>query len=354
MQILIDTKINKKGIKKDAGWKYKKKLSLYLSESFRRLEQYGKAYRISICGNWLEFKRYEDLSLKLHMADFCRERLCPMCAWRRSRKVFGQVSKIMDYMTEKHDYDYIFLTFTVRNMLGKDLSDALDVLLKAFSDMTRRKEFKKLSKGWFRSLEITHNWGKSDYHPHIHMIVAVNKNYFARGPKTVYMSHKAWMNLWRSCAGLDYDPWVDVRKIRSDDKRGYGSYGGAIAEVAKYTVKGSDYVVDLDKQAKEMGFYGEGGKGFEQVKLWLEGLTDDVVSVLDAALKGRRLISFGGKLKEVHKLLNLADPVEGDLVNTDGDDDMREDLKYIIERYNWHVGYGDYVLDEIIMDVTGK
>jgi plasmid rolling circle replication initiator protein Rep len=73
-------------------------------------------------------------------------------------------------------------------------------------------------------------------------------------------------------------------------------------------------------------------------------MTDKVAGVLDVALKGRRLIGFGGRMAEKHKELNLDDPEKGDLINIDGADEMHEGLENMIMRYFWNAGVGNYVL----------
>ena len=63
--------------------------SILLSESFYRLGETKKAERIRECGSYLQFAhdidQYGEISLtgKLNYANFCRERLCPMCSWRK-------------------------------------------------------------------------------------------------------------------------------------------------------------------------------------------------------------------------------------------------------------------------------
>lgn len=322
---------DRKNGKKPANWRKHKKNSLLLGESYRRLTDVNKAFRVTTCGSYLEFKRHNDGTLKLHDANFCKVRLCPMCAWRRSIKVYGQTSKIMDYLEESKEYRYIFVTLTVKNVSGEELSSELDKLFAAYKKMTERREFKRVSKGWFRCLEVTHNWETNEYHPHIHVIITVNKSYFS---SQNYLSHDAWMALWRSCAGLDYDPWVDVRTVKPDpDSSGEEiKHKKAVSEVAKYTVKASDFIVEVPAGATE------------KVKQYLHSQMDEVVDVLDKALAGRRLVAYGGLMREVHKKLNLDEPTEGDLINTDNDEQIRPDLGYVIERYEWHIGYGNYVL----------
>ena len=44
------------------------------------------------------------------------------------------------------------------------------------------------------------------------------------------------------------------------------------------------------------------------------------LSDLEEGLHRKRLISYGGLLKEIHKKLNLDDTEEGDLIHTDDDE----------------------------------
>jgi plasmid rolling circle replication initiator protein Rep len=289
-----------------------------MAESFVRLGLIEKAVRIKNCGTYLEFKLFENGSSKLISANFCKVRLCSMCAWRRSMKVFGQVSRIMDHVQANHNYRFIFLTLTQKNVPGDKLSEELDRMFAGFKRLTELKIFKSVSKGFFRSLEVTHNWKRDDYHPHIHMVIAVNKSYFT--DKT-YISQKRWIEIWRNCMGLDYDPSVDVRTVKpdpNDQEQKKISVKKAIAEVAKYSVKSDDYIHEKDT-AK----------------------TDAAVLTLDAALANRRLFAFGGKMREIHKKLNLDAPIDGNLTETH--DEIRPDLTFVIVKYKWHGGFLKYV-----------
>lgn len=245
-----------------------------------------------------------------------------MCSWRRSLKIFGQVSRVMDHVEENYNYKYIFLTLTVKNCYGADLGDTLYLMTKAFNKMNQRKAFKQVVKGYFRSLEITYNKEEDKYHPHFHMILAVNDSYFT--DSRYYLSQKDWTNLWKDCLKIDYTPIVDVRRIREDNNKGFGK---AVAETAKYTVKAEDFLIRDEKGNIQ------------------ENLTDEVVQTLDYALHRKRLTAFGFKFKEIHKELNLDDSEDGDLTNTDNEE-LREDLTNIILRYQWNIGIKNYVLVE--------
>jgi plasmid rolling circle replication initiator protein Rep len=314
LQFLKDK--DKKGNKRP--WSEKKAKTLGLAESYERLGM-KKAYRVKDCGSYLQFKKYSDGTLKLNGANFCKVRLCPMCAWRRELKVFAQTSKVMTRALEVKDYRFIFLTLTCKNVDGAELPSLLDLLFHSFKKLSERKQVNQSVKGWFRALEVTHNLNEASkdydtYHPHFHVILMVNKSYFNKAE--LYISQEKWTSLWKQSLKADYTPVVDVRAFKTRTKR---QISKSLAETAKYTVKDNDYIVEDNEE-----------------------LTDSAVMILDKALANRRLVAFGGELKKIHKELNLDDAEEGDLINTGADEELREDLNYVIEHYRWHIGYKQY------------
>ncbi len=72
-------------------------------------------------------------------------------------------------------------------------------------------------------------------------------------------------------------------------------------------------------------------------------LQDSAVKILDGALYNRRLISFRGEFAKIKQLLKLDDAIDGDLINCDGQEEIRNDLDFVIERYSWHIGYNQYI-----------
>jgi len=315
LEVLSDR--DKKG--KERPWKDKKTKTLLLAESYTRLG-IKKAYRVLDCGSYLEFKRFlSSGEFKLNGANFCKVRLCPMCSWRRELKIFAQTSKVMDKALEIKEYRFIFLTLTCRNVDGEELSSTLDKLFHAFKKLSERKIVKKSIVGWFRALEVTHNLDKASkdydtYHPHFHIILMVNKSYF--NMPELYISQEKWTSLWKESLQIDYTPIVDVRAFKTRTKK---QISKSIAETAKYTVKDNDYLVLDDEE-----------------------MTDSAVMVLDSALANRRLVAYGGELKKIHKSLNLDDVEDGDLINTGNDEEIREDIDYVLEHYRWHIGYKQY------------
>ncbi|MGU9141323.1 protein rep [Clostridium perfringens] len=308
LEKLVDK--NKNG--KEIDWEGKKLKNLELAESYKRLGL-KKAYRVEECGTLLSFKIIDEDLKKLFKANFCKDRLCPMCTWRRSMKIFGQVSKVMDRALEDKEYRFLFLTLTVRNCTGEELSNEIDRMFNSLKLLFQRKEVKKIVIGFFRGLEVTYNEEYDTYHPHFHIILMVNKSYFKKSDK--YLTQKDWTNLWKDCLKVDYTPIVNVKAFKTASKE---QTRKSICEVAKYTVKDNDYL-------------------FEDIEM-----TDNTVAILNNALKSRRLIAFGKKFRKIHKELNLDDAEKGDLINTDVDDTIRPEIEEIIENYKWNFGVKQY------------
>lgn len=338
-KMIILQDVDKKG--NDKNWRGKKIGAWHLHRSYQRLEYFSKSARVFSCASYLDYKRDENNEMKFFRSNFCKDPLCPMCASRRSDKLYAQVSRIVSHIDKEETWRYVFLTLTVRNVPGEKLSTQLDEMFLGFNLLTKSKEFKKISKGWTRSLEVTHNWTEDTYHPHIHIAIAVDKEYFSEYKN--YLNHDQWMKLWRDCMLLDYDPWVYVKKVRKDrepKEKETISYVGAISEITKYTSKSDNYIVkwkDRDFFEKETGIKLENAKQCEE-------MTDKAVATLSSALYHRRLISFGGRLRQLHKLLNLAKTKEDNL-NTE---DEETTGNYVIERYKWQVKIKNYVYDRVI------
>src|SRR5699024_6595813 len=85
----------------------------------------------------------------------------------------------------------------------------------------------------------------------------------------------------------------------------------AIDETAKYPVKDTDFRTDDEERN-------------------LQRLAD-----LEEGLYRKRLISYGGVLKEIHKELNLDEAEEGDLIHTEDEEKEDEVVFSIIAMWNW-------------------
>lgn len=302
---------DKKKSGKIQPWSAKKVRNLVLAFCYDRLGYEDRAKRAKMCASHLVFREFEDGTKKLHNANFCQLRLCPTCAWRRTKKIFAHTSRIMDAMEADKQYGYVMLTLTIPSVAGESLSKAMDDLMMGWNRLCKYKRFEGAVKGWYRGLEITHNTDRSSksfdtYHPHFHCILAVNKTYFKNAE---YVPHDEWLAMWQKAMRMPEITQVNVERIK-------GNTAKAVAETAKYTVKDTDYIVDGNEE-----------------------LTDEAVSVLDSAMAKRRLVAFGGRMKEYHKKLNLDDEVDGDLVNVGDDEITADELGYKLVTYVWGVGF---------------
>lgn len=286
----------------------------------------GRADRVENCGTLLEFRLTEQ-EKRLHKGNFCKDRFCPMCNWRRTLKVFGQVSQIMNVLEAK-SYRFLFLTLTVRNCSGDDFKKTVDMMYDGWRTLyhdyfRKNKTLKAVICGTFRSLEVTINKKKGEFHPHFHVILAVKPEYFHKA----YVKQEQWAEMWRACCGLDYKPIVDIRTVkpRQDKETGEMSVAGAVAEVSKYAAKDADYL-GLDDD------------GRDSQQLDLLGLDRTYyLRVLALGLKGRRLVDMTGCFREVKSQLGLDDTENGDFVHVEKEE-IREDVAYLIVKYQWRNG----------------
>lgn len=327
--VSIDSQVSDIGKEIENRFSPKKQQSDYLSLVYQYLEMFRRSERVANCGSWLEFGIFPDKN-RLIFANFCKDRLCPMCNWRRSLKLFGQVSAVMDVL-EKQGFQFLFLTLTIKNCSASDLPKTIDVLLKGFKRLFNdNRRIRKSIKGFFRSLEITKNKKTGEYHPHLHCILAVSPSYFKKSSE--YIKQSEWTEIWQNCIDVDYNPIIDIRRVKPKNSpvsdalelknfKGDKGFSSAIAEVAKYSVKGSDFLNydDLEQSA-------------------------DTVSDFLKALTFRRLVSFTGVFSKVRKELNFDDAEQGDLVQTDIEN-IRSDVAIAIVRYGYKNGC--YTLDNI-------
>ena len=277
---------------KDRKWRERKLQSIELAE---RLEELGlKGFeRVYQCAEVLKFHKQDDGTLKLHQAWFCKNRQCPLCNWRRAMKFSAQISKVIDKAIQrKPKAKFLFLTLTIKNCGGEELDKEIKKMHKRFRNLMQYTKVKKNLLGFVRATEISYNDALGNYHPHIHVLLMVRPSYF--DGKENYISHEEWVKLWQKAMQLDYEPSVDIRKVY--DRKGKGIIS-AIQETAKYPVKPLN--IDIDDENELL----------------------QVTYDLYHGLKRKRLLSFGGLFKEIKNELGLDDIEDGDLVNTDGEEE---------------------------------
>lgn len=225
------------------------------------------------CGSFMEFIETVDKEKKKMVHGmFCKNRFCPVCAYRKARKDSYMLSIMMEAIQAEKGYEYIFMTLTTPNVPADKLSEEIDRFNKALSKLFRRKRVMTSIKGYVRKLEITYNKSRNDYNPHFHLIMAVNKSYFT--DKRYYIAQAEWLDMWRDVTGLDGINEDGTDEICSLDVRKVNGYRQekAVSEIAKYSAK--DF---------EMTY------------------SQDVFDTFYFAMKGRQLMTFNGVFKEYRK-----------------------------------------------------
>jgi plasmid rolling circle replication initiator protein Rep len=247
-------------------------MSHYSGSEFERY-----AERIALCSQLLEFDLQaadsDGIKLQLRSARFCRVRHCPVCQWRRSLMWKAKAYQILPKVIEKYPtHRWLFMTLTQKNIHITELRETLTEMNKSFKRMVGRKRFPGI--GWLRATEVTKGKYKTA-HPHFHCLLMVRPSYFSHN----YIKQSEWVELWRDCLRLDYNPIIDIRAVKKELDPSV-----LIPELLKYCTKESDMVADRE---------------------WFLALTQQ--------LHNMRAISTGGVLKEYLRELELLESVDTDL-----------------------------------------
>lgn len=224
--------------------------------------------RCGECGSFILFKATKKLDkYKIHNANFCKNRFCPMCAKRKSLKDTLALTCMSQYIESVKKRRFIFLTLTVPNVVADELEEKIKEMNQGFHKLTRREKFKTAVQGYVKKLEVTFNKKENTYHPHFHVLLSVDKNYFTNSKK--YLKHSEWLDEWRAVMGDESITQVDIRTFRKKTEKPYS----AVNELTKYIAKDSNYLI-----------------------------SEDVFIVFYKSLTKKRMFTFGGDFKEARDL----------------------------------------------------
>ena len=214
----------------------KKQRNQVFQKFIKRHVKEGQMDLIKGCNTFLSFVADKTLEKqKLYKSNLCKNRFCPVCAWRKARKDALGLSLMMQYIKQQENKEFIFLTLTTPNVISGELENEIKRYNNAFRKLIKRKKVGSVIKGYVRKLEITYNKKRDDYNPHFHVLIAVNKSYFT--DKRYYISQKEWLELWRDVTGISEITQVQVQKIRQNNNK-------ELYEMAKYSGKDSDYLIN--------------------------------------------------------------------------------------------------------------
>lgn len=325
--------LNKKEKRKFNFLDYKIKTN-QLEKIFISLKDYTKAEQLHNCSTYLEFLFNQTKNdLKLKKINSCKYRLCFVCNWRKSLKIYSFMRQAYSYI-ENNDKKarFLFLTLTNKNCSLEDLPKTVDEILKSFTKFRKRKELQFL-KGIVRSLEITidrelkiskemfikkreyylrNGLNIGDINPnylmcnvHIHSILHTNYNDYTRYGGN-WLSQEKLTELWKKSLNVDYIPIIDIRAFKHKKN---AEKGHEFAEMSKYTVKSADILKSIDNISE-----------FENDK--------KVVYWLNVALKNRRLFDMSGSFREIKQKLKFNEKHFEDYIEFD-----ENDIIYLLNYY---------------------
>ena len=270
----------------------------------------SKLQKVNDCAMLLKFITNESRSVfSLVGGSFCNDRMCPVCSWRKARKTAVVLLELMEYARVKMNKEFIFLTLTAPNIRAEEVSSEIDSYNQAFKRLSETKAFKNISLGYIRKLEITYNSEDNTYHPHFHIIIAVNKSYF----KKTYITKANWLKMWQKAKRDEKITQVDIRKIRMRSIK-------EIFEIATYSTKQKQLYSDFE-----------------------------IFKVFRNAFRNRRIIAYNGLFRELKKLRDDGLLVVDDLENLNG-------LKESADReiyYKWCADmkqYNEFIENELSED----
>lgn len=278
-------------------WTEKKKLAKEVAKKLRSIGETARAARMECCSEVIAGRICSDCGqMMVDYANLCRDRFCPICKWRLAMQRFANMLTIVTGLRQAYpEAEWQFVTLTAKNCPPAQLNTMLDEMSRCWNNITTTKRFKETVAGWAKSVEITYNSRTGELHPHYHIIMMYHEGQAC----TEYVIRR-WLKGVRlttselaQCA--ERIEWtvsdtVEVGGQMWEDEVDKAAID-AILETFKYATKDSD-VLQLPTQAF-----------FYVTKL----------------LANRRLVSFGGLIKEYAKACEVDKKMDD--VTSDEDDE---------------------------------
>jgi plasmid rolling circle replication initiator protein Rep len=240
------------------------------------IEEYSKKHltekghkALCECWDWVEFATDRELENKrVYNVISCKKRVCAICSSRDAFKTAGKISVIVDFLSHEYNQDFLFVTCSRPNVKAEDLDGEGEHINKSIKRLMQIDAIESVVNGCLRKIEYTYNaekkitadmWhGKKryrnkpmaeyfskqglkigddnpnydTYHLHIHMLWAVDKQYFK---SRSYIKHEKFVKLWQRSCRSETPPHFHIKRYRKP-KEGSSD----IHEIAKYATKVDD------------------------------------------------------------------------------------------------------------------
>lgn len=297
-------------------WEEHKVLNSLVAERLFAIGEKGRSERMRDCAKVIQYKHCQACdSWHVGYANLCRDRLCPVCNWRLSVQRYGEMRRVLDGIClTREALHWTFLTLTVPNVPCDKLSGMLAIMAKTWNRMTAQRWYQPKILGWARSVEVTYNTETGTFHPHYHVILCWDGTQF--NYKDGARMEAEWMRLLQregvyASVSAQSNKTIYARYTMDGDEP--NPIMDSVLETFKYAVKASD-TCSMPLEAFRCLVYG---------------------------LKGKRLVSSGGIIKDVaHELAAEFEQVkQGDVMvcSKCGSPELEECI------YRWAKGVNKFV-----------
>jgi hypothetical protein len=209
--------------------------------------------KIKNCANYLKFGKDYQGNYRLIEARFCRNRLCPLCSWRRRLALGARFLQNWYKFSKDKNLKFLFLTLTTQSCSPAGLADHIKKMQNAYIKLiggysNKRfivNKYNRFIRGSIRAFEVTrsesiyledHTWAfRESCHPHIHSILAVDSSYDKFSDSYLFHNNltcnidqvctdkinnnPGWVSLWYYCLGgssfQSDHPFVNVQYLGS-------------------------------------------------------------------------------------------------------------------------------------------
>lgn len=253
-------------------WNEHKKRAMEVGDKLISVGLVKRGYRMKSCAQQLIGYRCGDCgNFMVTSAQYCRDRLCPVCNWRLSIKRYSQMTQLMTSLYNAYpEASYALITLTAKNCKPEALDSYMSDLQSAWERTRGSRWARKELIGWARSIEVTYNETTGELHPHYHIIT------MSCDGSTCNRLVGEWLS---QCEKRDIKALFKAQSVDNiiEHHTEGSTLAGAICEVYKYMVKSDD----------------------------LSEMPLRTFRTFAEAIANKRLISMGGKIKEYAKLLDL-------------------------------------------------
>jgi len=289
-------------------WAKRKKTARTMAAAMKRIGHEGRAARMWGCGETMETMECPKGDHRhVVRSTYCRDRMCPICAAGRARKMAREMTcEVGELIKRDPETHWILLTLTTPNVTDDKLHDEVRRVVGGWREMARRTTITGAAKGWVRRLELTYNAKEKTHHVHVHVMMAVDEDYYYNEKK--YRTQAEFVEAWAKAIGHDLGNGPLIVDVRAAD--------AAVEEVAKYCAKPWEIA--------------DGGND------------PAIVAVVDA-MKGVRTAAWGGLWRKVRYELGHVD--DDKMADEDSDVMLCPVCKTPLQAAIYRWAGADYVAD---------